>query len=196
MIGMEDGFKILAGSLVLLLLLAVAVAAGVGSETAPLELSVPETQLLLEKAGQVKGTPDGQLEVRGRQYEMPLDAVPSVSAAIPVTINGVRYAASEVKVISSLKAEAGTGEHSGTMDVDIDVPIGSALPAGHLTLEYKGSASVSGSLIASEGVFRLVKATGTFAGMKAEGIYTLTIVESGSAVGSPATVSITAAGGV
>ncbi len=159
---------------------------GPGYPTGPLDLSVPATQLLLDRVGQAKGT-----EIKDRQYEMPLETIPPTSAAIPVTINGASYTATEVKVISNLKTKAGAGQHSGTIDVDIDVPLGSTLPAGHITLQYSGSAMVSGSTITSGGVFKTSKMTGVFAGLVSEGTYTMTITETGSTPGAPATVSIT-----
>ncbi len=163
---------------------------GPGYPTGPLDLAVPATQMILDRVGTVKGTPAGQLEVKDRQYEIPLETVPPTVAAIPVTINGVSYTASEVKVISNLKTKAGTGQHSGTIDVDIDVPLGSTLPAGHITLQYSGSAIVSGSMISSGGLFKTSKMTGVFAGLVSEGTYTMTIIESGQTFGSPAIVSI------
>ncbi len=152
---------------------------GPGYPTGPLDLSVPAAQLILDRVGQVKGG-----EIKDRQYEVEF-------AAVPVTINGASYTATEVKVISNLKTKAGAGQHQGTIDVDIDVPLGSTLPAGHITLEYKGSAIVSGSTISSGGVFKTSKMTGVFAGLVSEGTYSMTIIESGSTFGAPATVSIT-----
>lgn len=159
---------------------------GPGYPTGPLDISLPATQLLLDKVGQVKGT-----EIKGRQYELPLETVPPTPASIPVMINGVSYTASEVKVISNLKTKAGAGQHQGTIDIDIDVPLGSALPAGHITLDYKGSATVSGSMISSGGVFKTSKMTGVFAGLVSEGTYSMTIIETGQTFGSPVMVSIT-----
>lgn len=160
-----------------------ALSSGQGYPTGPLDISLPASQLLLDRIGQVREKP-GEFEVRDRQYEAEF-------AAIPVLINGISYIATEVKVISSLKAKAGAAQHQGTIDIDIDVPLGSALPAGHITLEYKGSAVVSGALISSGGVFRTSKMTGVFAALVSEGTYSMTIIETGSALGSPATVSIT-----
>ncbi len=152
---------------------------GPGYPTGPLDISLQSATLLLDRVGQVKGN-----EVKDRQYEVEF-------TAIPVTINGVSYTATEVKVISNLKTKAGAGQHSGTIDVDIDVPLGSTLPAGHIALEYKGSAIVSGSMITSGGVFKTSKMTGVFSGLVSEGTYTMSIIETGSTFGSPAIVSIT-----
>lgn len=158
---------------------------GPGYPTGPLDIALPPTQLLLDKVGQVKAG-----EVKDRQYEVPLETIPPTTVAIPVTINGASYTASEVKVISNLKTKAGAGQHQGTIDIDIDVPLGSTLPAGHITLQYSGSAIVSGSMISSGGVFKTSKMTGVFAGLVSEGTYSMTIIESGQAFGAPATVSI------
>lgn len=152
---------------------------GPGYPTGPLDISLQSATLLLDKVGQVKAN-----EIKDRQYEVEF-------AAIPVTINGVSYTATEVKVISNLKTKAGAGQHQGTIDVDIDVPVGSTAPAGHITLEYKGSAIVSGSMISSGGVFKTSKMTGIFAGLVSEGTYSMSIIETGSTFGSPAIVSIT-----
>ncbi len=152
---------------------------GPGYPTGPLDISLPPTQLLLDRVGQAKGT-----EVKDRQYEIEF-------SSIPLTINGVSYTATEVKVISNLKTKAGTGQHQGTIDVDIDVPLGSTLPAGHITLEYKGSAIVNGAMISSGGVFKTSKMTGIFAGLVSEGTYSMSIIETGNTFGSPAIVSIT-----
>lgn len=158
---------------------------GPGYPTGPLNLVVPSTQLFLDKVGQVKQ--GAQLEVKGRQYEVPLETIPPTTASIPITINGVANTANEIKVISNLKVKNGVGQHSGTIDVDIDV-----LPAaGHLTLQYSGTATVAGSTITSGGVFKTAKSTGIFAGLVAEGTYMMTIAESGSTQGAPATVTIT-----
>ncbi len=148
---------------------------GPGYPTGPLDISLPSTQLLLDRVGQVKGN-----EIKDRQYEVEF-------AAVPVTINGASYTATEIKVISNLKGN----KHEGTIDVDIDVPLGSTLPAGHITLEYKGSAIISGSMISSGGVFKTSKMTGVFAGLVSEGTYSMSIIETGSTFGSLAIVSIT-----
>ncbi|MBI2865834.1 MAG: hypothetical protein HYX99_00540, partial [Chloroflexi bacterium] len=88
-----------------------------------------------------------------------------------------------------LRVRDGVGQHQGTIDIDIDT-----IPGGHLTLEYRGSATVSGSTIISSGTFKVVKATDIFNGIRSEGSYTLTIVESGDTLGAPATVTFSASG--
>lgn len=151
---------------------------GPGYPTGPLNLVVSNTQLFLDKPGQVNGA-----EVKDRQYENPLETIPPTIVSLPITINGVANNANEIKVISNIKG----GQHSGTIDVDIDV-----LPAaGHLTLQYNGAATVAGGTITSAGTYKTAGTTGIFTGLVAEGTYTMTITESGNTVGSPASVSIT-----
>ncbi|MBI2866530.1 MAG: hypothetical protein HYX99_04145 [Chloroflexi bacterium] len=151
----------------------------------PLAVSVSSTRLLLDRVGEVKEKP-GEFEVRDRQYE----ATGSFPVSITSTVSSVTtFNANEIKVISNLRVRDGTGEHQGTVDIDID-----ALPGGHLTLEFRGSVAVSGSTITSSGTFRVVQATGVFAGIRSEGPYTLTIVESGATLGSPAMVTFSASG--
>lgn len=146
----------------------------------PLTVSVPSTQLLLDRVGEVKAQP-GQVEVKDRQYEG--------IGSLPVTINDTSFTANEIKVISNLRVKGGVGQHQGTVDIDIDT-----VPGGHLTLEYKGSATLSGGTIVSGGTFKVVKATDIFALIRSEGTYVMTIVESGSTLGSPATVTFFASG--
>ena len=157
---------------------------GPGYPTGPLNVVLPATQLLFDKVGQVKA---GGTEVKGRQYEIPIDdTIPPTGADVPITINGVANVAG-VKVISNLKTKNGVGQHQGTIDVDVDV-----LPTpGHVTLAYNGTATVVGSTITSKGTFKTAKTTGIFAGLIAEGTYEMTIIESGTVFGSPVTVSIT-----
>ncbi len=154
---------------------------GKGYPTGVLIMSVPATQLTLDRVGQVKGG-----EVKDRQYEG--------VGQLPVTIGGTLFYATEIKVISNLKAKNGIGQHSGTIDVDID-NIADPTRAGHVALQYQGSATVSTSLsgttIVSGGTFKTSKTTGIFAGLVASGTYTMAILESGTTLGSPATVSIT-----
>ncbi len=150
---------------------------GPGYPTGPLNMDVPSTQLILDRVGQVKQSP-GQLEVKDRQYEVEF-------AAVPVTINGVANTATEVKVISNLKAKNGVGQHQGIIDVDIDT-----IPGDHVTLQYSGTAAVDGANINSKGTFKTAKTTGIFAGLVAEGTYTMIITETGSTFGSPAIVTI------
>lgn len=134
--------------------------------------------MVLDREGQVKQAA-GQLEIKDRQYSIEF-------ASVPVVINGFSHVANEVKVISNLKVKNGTGQHQGTIDVDIDT-----LPGGHITLQYSGTATLTGSTITSKGVFKSVKTTGIFAGLVAEGNYEMTTMESGATLGAPATVSIT-----
>lgn len=157
---------------------------GPGYPTGPLNLTLPATQLLFDRAGQTKQG-GGQLEIKDRQYEAPLETIPPTLGAFPVTINGVANTATQLKVISSLKTKDGVGQHQGSIDVDIDT-----VPAGHLTLAYSGTATVVGSTITSKGTFKTAKTTGIFAGLIAEGTYEMTIVESGSVAGAPVTVSL------
>lgn len=155
---------------------------GPGYPTGPLNVSVTGAPLFLDRLGAVNGG-----EVRDRQYQAPLiETIPPVSANIPVTINGVANLATELKVISNLRVKNGVGQHQGTIDIDIDTA-----PAGHVTLQYNGKATVTGSTIASVGTFKTTKATGIFTGLVAEGTYDMTIVESGQTFGSPATVTLT-----
>jgi len=180
--------------LLLTLLLITSLATSIGTATAQVPppftapeinpavpiLTIPNTQLLLDQLGQVKG--DGaNVEVAGRQYD--------ATGAFPVTVTGTAFTASEIKIISSLKLAAGTGEHIGTLDVDIPSPVG-----GHITLEYSGTAMMSGSVITSGGRFKTIAGTGTFAGVKVDGTYVMSIYEGGSTVGSPVTVSFSAMG--
>lgn len=158
---------------------------GPGYPTGPLNLVVPSRQIFLDRVGQVKAN-GAQLEIKDRQYEIPLETIPPTVASIPITINGVANVADELKVISNLKVKDGTGQHNGTIDVDIDT-----LPGGHVTLDYQGTATVMGSTITSTGKFKTSKTTGIFSGLVAEGTYTMTIVESVSVAGAPATISIT-----
>ncbi|MBI4287702.1 MAG: hypothetical protein HY671_04635, partial [Chloroflexi bacterium] len=149
---------------------------GPGYPTGPLNLTVPSSQLLLNRVGQVKESP-AQLEIKDQQYEG--------NGAFPVTINGAPLTANELKIISNLKLKAGAGQHSGTIDVDID-----AIPGGHITLNYSGTAALEGGVIVSNGAFKTSKTTGLFAGLVADGAYNMTIVGTGNALGSPATVII------
>lgn len=160
---------------------------GPGYPTGPLNLTLPASQLLFDRAGQVKEG-NGALEIKDRQYEAPLETIPPTFGAFPVAINGVLNTATELKVISNLKAQNGVGKHSGTIDIDIDT-----VPAGHLTLSYSGSATVVGSTITSKGTFKTAKTTGIFAGLVANGTYNMTIVESGNTVGAPVTVTLSTA---
>lgn len=148
---------------------------GPGYPTGPLAVTLPASQLLLDREGQVNGT-----QVKDRQYETALGTI------TPVTINGVANNATEVKVISNMKTKDGVGQHQGTIDIDIDT-----VPLGHVTLAYSGTATVTGSTIASKGTFKTTNATGIFNGLVAEGTYDMTIVETGSTFGSPATVTLT-----
>ncbi len=150
---------------------------GPGYPTGPLEMDVPAAQLMLNATGQVKGQLPN-IEITGRKYEG--------NGAFPVVINGISYAANEIKVISNLKAKNGAGQHSGTIDVDID-----AIPGGHITLQYQGTATIISSTTTSSGTFKSAKATDTFTGLVAEGTYMMTITETGDAVGSVVTVTIT-----
>ncbi len=144
-----------------------------------LNLNIPASSLVLDRIGQVKEEP-GQLEVKDRQYE--------ADGAFPFTFNGSALTASSLKVISNLKIQAGAGQHQGTIDVDLDV-----LPAvGHLTLQYQGNATMTGSTITSTGTFKTVKATGVFASAGGSGTYNMTVVESAQTLMAPATVQITA----
>ncbi len=154
---------------------------GPGYPTGPLNLTVPAgTQLLFDKAGQVKGE-----EIQGRQYEIPLDdTIPPTGSPVAITINGVANMAG-VKIISSLKTKNGVGQHQGTIDID------DTTPAGHVTLQFNGTATVAGSTTTSKGTFKTSKTTGIFTGLVAEGTYDMTITESGTTFGSPVMVSIT-----
>lgn len=154
---------------------------GPGYPTGPLNITLPATQLLLDRVGTT-----GQNQVKDRQYEAPMETIPPTMGAFPVTINGVANTATELKVISNLKTKNGVGQHQGTIDVDIDT-----VPTGHVTLQYNGTATVVGSTITSKGTFKTSKVTGMFAGLVAEGTYDMTITESGTTFGSPVTVSIT-----
>lgn len=155
---------------------------GPGYPTGPLNMTVASAPLFLDREGVVNAN-----GVADRQYQAPLiETIPPASANIPVTINGVANVATEVKVISNLRTKNGVSQHQGTIDVDIDT-----IPAGHVTLQYNGSATVVGSTITSKGTFKTSKVTGIFGGLVAEGNYDMTIVESGQTFGSPATVTIT-----
>ncbi|MBI2916894.1 MAG: hypothetical protein HYY01_02785 [Chloroflexi bacterium] len=146
----------------------------------PLTVSVPTTQLLLDRVGQAKGGA-GQSEVKDRQYE--------ANGLLPVTIDDISFMANEIKVVSNLKIKGSVGQYQGTLDIDID-----NVPGGHLTLELKGSASMSGGAIMSGGTFRVAKSTGDFALIRSEGTYVMTLVESGSTFGSPVTLTFFASG--
>ncbi|MBI4307361.1 MAG: hypothetical protein HY684_00950 [Chloroflexi bacterium] len=170
------------GWLLLLLFAALALSLAVlrPASAATALLSVPETQLLIDMAGQAREKP-GELEVRGRQYE--------AHGAFLVNVNGGDLTANEIKVISDLRVRNGVGEHKGTIDVDIDT-----VPGGHLTLEYRGSATADsdGSHIVSSGEFKVIKATDSFGNLTAQGVYMMTITEMGIGEGSPALVTISA----
>lgn len=158
---------------------------GPGYPTGPLSLSLINTTLLFDRIGAVKEG-IGSLEIKDRQYEAPLETIPPTMGAFPVMINGVANTATQVKVISNLKTQNGVGQHSGTIDIDIDT-----VPAGHVTLAYDGTATVVGSTITSKGTFKTAKTTGIFAGLVANGTYNMTILESGTMVGSPVTLNLT-----
>ncbi|MBI4310690.1 MAG: DUF3211 family protein [Chloroflexi bacterium] len=158
-----------------------ALAAGGASAFQTLAVSVPDTQLPLDRVGQVRDQ-GGKLEIRDRQYE-------GEFGAFPVNINGTEYLADEIKVIFDLKLQNGTGEQRGTIDIDID-----RAPGGHITLEYKGTATMAGSSITSSGEFKVAGATDVFAGTRVSGSYEMTIAESGSTQGSPANVTISLSG--
>lgn len=158
---------------------------GPGYPTGPLNMVLPSSQLLLDRIGQVSEAA-GALNVKDRQFEAPLETIPPTLGSFPITINGVANTATQLKVISNLKAQGGIGQHQGTIDVDIDT-----VPAGHVTLAYSGTATVAGSTTTSKGTFKTTSATGIFTGLVAEGTYEMTIVESGNTVGSPVMVSLT-----
>lgn len=154
---------------------------GPGYPTGPLNMSVAAAQLFMDNLGQVNG-----LDINGRQYEAPLDTIPPTLGSFPITINGVANNATSIKVISNLQFKNGIGQHQGTIDIDIDT-----LPGGHLTLNYNGTATTTGSTTVSKGTFKSSKSTGIFTGLVAEGTYEMTIVESAVALGAPVNVTIT-----
>ncbi len=149
---------------------------GPGYPTGPLDMDTGAVSMLLDRVGQVK-TQGDKMEVKDRQYE--------ANGSFPVTINGANLNATEIKVLSDLKLDAGTGDHQGTIDVDID-----SVPGGHITLDYQGTATMTGDTIASAGTFETTETTGIFDGLVAEGTYVMTIVESGDTLGSGVIVTI------
>ena len=171
---------------VVMALAAMVFALGAASAGGSLTVSVVGIELPLDRVGEVRDEGD-RLEIRDRQHE-------GEDGAFPVTINGTGFLADEIKVISDLKVRDGASEHRGTIDIDID-----RIPGGHITLEYKGTATISGSTtsgftIHSSGEFKVTKATDIFEGIRAEGSYNMTIIESGSTLGNLATVTISASG--
>lgn len=159
-----------------------AASAGGGSLT----ISVDGVELPLDDEGEVRDEGD-RLEIRDRQHE-------GEFGTFPVTINGTGFLADEIKVISNLKVRDGASEHRGTIEIDID-----SIPGGRITLEYRGTATISGSTasgftIVSSGEFKVTKATDMFEGIRAEGGYDMTIMESGSSRGDLATVTVSASG--
>ncbi|MBI4289346.1 MAG: hypothetical protein HY671_13085 [Chloroflexi bacterium] len=149
---------------------------GPGYPTGPLNMTISGAQLTTGVVGQVNEQ-GGQLEIKGRQY--------AAAGFFPVTINDVSRIANEIKVVSNLKLTAGSGQHQGSLDIDI-----AAAPGGHVTLEYQGTATMTGSAIMSKGSFKTTKTTGTFAGLVADGSYDMSIVELASGQGAPAMITI------
>lgn len=167
-------------------LVAMLLASGAASTGGSLAVSINSVELPLDRVGEVRDEGD-RFEVKDRQYEGEV-------GAFPVTINGTDFLADEIKVISDLKVRDGIGEHRGTIDIDID-----SVPGGHITLEYKGTATISGSTtsgftIVSSGEFKVTKATDIFDGIRAEGSYDMTLMESGSSRGDLVTVTVSASG--
>lgn len=161
-------------------------ALGAASVGGPLIVSIESIELPLDRVGEVRDEGD-RFEVRDRQHE-------GEFGAFTVTINGTGFLADEIKIISDIKVRDGIGEHRGTIDIDID-----SVPGGHITLEYRGTATISGSTasgftIVSSGEFKVTKATDMFEGIRAEGGYDMTIMESGSTLGDLATVTVSASG--
>jgi len=151
---------------------------GSGYPVGTLNMNIPASTLILDRVGTVKAN-GAQLEVADRQYEG--------TGNFTIYINGQTMTATSLKVISNLKLNAGVGDHSGTVDVDIDL-----LPnAGHLALQYNGTANMTGSTIYSAGTVKSTKNTGIFAGIVVDGTYTMTIVEYGQTLGSSATFKMT-----
>lgn len=155
----------------------IALAGGGGSFT----IFVDSVELPLDRVGEVRDE-DDRFEVRDRQYE-------GEFGAFQVTINGTGFFADEIKVTSDIKVQNGVGEHRGTIEIDID-----SIPNGRITLEYRGSVTISGSTVVSSGEFKVIEARDIFDGIRASGSYNMTIVESGSTLGSPATLTILASG--
>ena len=143
-----------------------------------LSLSVIRVELPLVQVGEVKDD-GGELEVKDRRYE-------GESGGFLVELNDVHFRADEIKVTSNLRVENGVAEHRGTID------IGSVF--GQITLEYQGTASINSATVLSKGVFKVIKATEVFEGIRASVSYEMTIVESGGTLGSPAAVTIAAPG--
>ena len=146
-----------------------------------------EVMLPLDRLGEVRDEGD-RFEIRDRRYE-------GEEGAFPVTINNIGFSADEIKVTSDVRIRDGVGEHQGTIEIDID-----GTPRGRITLEYRGTVtSKSGSAedgftIVSEGEFKVTEAKDIFDGIRAEGTYSMTIMESGSMRDDPATVTISASG--
>lgn len=155
----------------------IALAGGGGSLT----ITLDGVELPLDRVGEVNNEND-RFEIRDRQYE-------GEFGAFPVTINGTSFLADEIKVTSDIKVQGGVGEHRGTIEIDID-----SIPNGRITLEYSGSVTISDSTIVSSGEFKVIEARDIFDGIGASGSYHMTIVESGSTLGSPATLTISASG--
>ncbi len=168
-------------ALAVITLAAMIFAQGVASAGELLTISVDSVDLPLDRVGEVKNKGD-ELEIKDRQYEGEL-------GFFPTNINGTGFQADEIKVISDLKIRDSVGEHRGTIDIDID-----SIPGGHITLEYRGTATRKLSTISSSGQFKVIRATGIFDAIRASGSYIMTIVESGNTLGSPATVTIFASG--
>ena len=174
-------------AVVMVALAAMVFALGAASAGGPLTISVVNVVLPLDRVGEVRDEGD-RLEVRDRRYE-------GEAGTFRVAIDDTGFLADEIKVTSDLKVQGGIGEHRGTIEIDID----NSTRNGRITLEYRGTASVSGSTtsgftIVSRGDFKVTETRGIFNGMRAEGSYNMTIVESGSTLGSSATTTISALG--
>lgn len=147
---------------------------GATVEPAWFTLHVPLTQLALNHVGEVRDEP-GELEVRDRDY--------SASGTFRVTINGSDMVAHRIGIVSNLRVRSGTGEHQGAIALDIAND-----PGGHLALEYRGLVTPHGSTIWSAGAFKVVRATGAFAGLRPEGNYGVVIEGLDGPLGSTANV--------
>ncbi|MBI2916893.1 MAG: hypothetical protein HYY01_02780 [Chloroflexi bacterium] len=143
-------------------------------------LHVPRIQLALVRWGEVNAGP-GELEVRDREYE--------ATGAFRVTVNGSEFVAHEMRVASNVRVRDDLVEHWGAVEINVD-----ELPASHLSLQYKGLARFDGSTIRSAGAFKVIAATGSFAGFSPKGHYGVLMERVPGVTGSPVNAIFAAVG--
>ncbi|MBI4288522.1 MAG: hypothetical protein HY671_08865 [Chloroflexi bacterium] len=146
---------------------------------------MPGAELTLTEVGQVREDAN-RLRIDDRQYEG--------GDGLPFAIGCTTVADYSVKVVSNLKLEGATGEHHGVIDLEV-------WPGGHLTLEYRGAATVMVSgdnlntWIASTGAFRTTAVRGKFVGLPADGVYWMHLTQEVGGPGSRSTLQLATSSG-